>query len=188
LTVEPHLPPEELERRYRAAADPIERTHWQIVWLVAAGRGCARAAEVVGYSVDWVREVVRRYNADGPAGLGDRRRANPGGAPLLDAAGRAALAEALAGPAPDGGLWSGAAVARWLGERLGRAVAPQRGWEWLRRLGYAPRRPRPRHAQADPAAQEAFKKGGSPPGRRRSGSPTPGPPSRSGPPTSTGSA
>ena len=33
----------------------------------------------------------------------------------------------------------------------------------MRRLGFTPQRPRPRETRADPAAQAAFKKGGSPP-------------------------
>ena len=37
----------------------------------------------------------------------------------------------------------------------------RRAWSWMRRLGFAPLRPRPRHRQADPEAQEAFKKNSS---------------------------
>ena len=40
---------------------------------------------------------------------------------------------------------------------LGRPVAAQRGWEYLRSLDRTPQRPRPRHADADAAAQAAFK-------------------------------
>jgi transposase len=139
----------------------VARTHWQIVWLVAGGRACPEVAAAVGYSVDWVRAVLGRYNADGPEGLGDRRHANPGAAPLLTPAQRDELRAALAGPAPDGGLWTCRKVADWIGERAGRPVHEARGWEYLRRLGFSPQRPRPRATAADPAAQEAFKKGGS---------------------------
>jgi transposase len=162
LTAAAHLPPAELERRYRAARDPVARAHWQVVWLVASGRGCAEVAAVVGYSVDWVRAVLGRYNREGPAGVGDRRRGNPGAAPLLGAAAQAELRAALAGPAPDGGVWTCRAVADWIGARVGRPVAEARGWDYLRRLGFSPQRPRPRAAAADPGAQEAFKKGASP--------------------------
>jgi transposase len=112
--------------------------------------------------VNWVREVARRYRMDGPAGIGDRRHGNPGAAPLLDAAQQAQLQEVLAGPAPDGGLWTGRQVAKWMSAALRRPVCVQRGWEWLRRLGFTPQRPRPRATQADPGAQDAFKKGGLP--------------------------
>ena len=187
LGLAPHLPTDELERRYRRARDPVERSHYQIVWLLASTRPTAEVAATTGYSVDWVRELAHRYNAGGPAGLGDRRHGNPGAAPLLDAAGQDALRAALAGPAPDGGLWTGRKVAGWIAARVGRPVPPQRGWEYLRRLGHTPQRPRPRHEQADPAAQAAFKKGASPRRSGRPSAPTPPPPSRPGSSTSTGS-
>jgi len=175
LTVAPHREPSELHRRYRAAADPVARAHWQIVWLVASGRTCAEAAAAVGYGVPWARAVVGRYNAGGPAGLGDRRHANRGAPPLLDAAGREALRAALAGPAPDGGLWTCRIVADWIGTRIGRPVAEARGWEWMRRLGFTPQRPRPREVRADPDAQAAFKRGASSGPSTPSRRPTPPP-------------
>jgi transposase len=49
-------------------------------------------------------------------------------------------------------------VAQWIETNTGRKVHPQRGWEYLKRLNYSKRVLRPRHAKADPAAQEAFKK------------------------------
>jgi transposase len=162
MTVAPHLTVAELEQRYRGAEDRVARSQWQILWLLAGGMRTAEVARVTGYGVRWIQEVARRYRDGGPAAIGDRRHANPGAAPLLDAAHRAQLRQALAGPAPDGGLWTGRQVAAWMSRRLGRPVAPQRGWEWLCRLGLTPQRPRPRETRADPAAQAAFKKGGLP--------------------------
>ena len=37
LQIEPHLEIEELERRYRQISNPIERTRYQIIWLLARG-------------------------------------------------------------------------------------------------------------------------------------------------------
>lgn len=161
LTLPAHLPLAELERRYRAARDPVARSHWQIIWLLSSGRRATSVATVTGYSVNWVREIARRYRQDGAAGLGDRRHHNPGGPALLDAAGRAALQAALTGPAPDGGLWTGRQGAHWLSRYLHRPVSPQRGWEYLTQAGFTPQRPRPSAVQADPVAQTMFKKGGS---------------------------
>ena len=160
-TVGAHLPVGDLQRRYRQAADPVERAHWQIVWLVASGQRVPEVAALVGYTANWVREIVRRYNADGPAGLADRRQHNKGQPPLLDAALREERRQALIGPASDGGIWTCAKVAAWMGERLGRPVGEPRGWEAMRALGFTPQRPRPRATTANPAAQAAFKKGGS---------------------------
>jgi transposase len=163
LIVPPHLAPAELEQRYRRAGDPVARSQWQIVWLLAGGASTAEVAHGTGYSPNWIREVARRYREDGPAGIGDRRHANPGAAPLLAEAQQEQLRAALGGPPPDGGVWTCRSVAAWMGERLGRPVSEQRGWEWMRRLGFTPQRPRPRETRADAEAQEAFKKGGSPP-------------------------
>lgn len=47
-TVVPHLSVDELAHHYRQAHDPVERTHWQIVWLVAQGHHVPAVAAVVG--------------------------------------------------------------------------------------------------------------------------------------------
>jgi hypothetical protein len=70
---------EELERGYRKAKDPVERSHYQIAWLLARGKAVREVAEATGYSERWVRELSRRYRERGAEGLGDRRHKNPGG-------------------------------------------------------------------------------------------------------------
>src|SRR3954452_22250133 len=191
-----HLSPAELGQRYRAARSPIERSHLQIVWLLSRGRGEREVAQVTGYGRRWVAEVVRRYNEEGPDGLGDRRRAHAGARPLLGAGDEAALRAALAEPPADGGLWTGPEVAAWMAIRLGREVGPARGggvWrrrgrDYRRKVGYSAQRPRPRHAEAaSPEEQAAYKKGW-PPRWTSAARRSPGGRSRSGPSTSTGSA
>jgi transposase len=158
LSIQPYLALHDVKCRYRAAKEPVVRSHWQIIWLLAHGRTSAQVAVSTGYSVKWIRTVAQRYNRNGPSGLGDLRHRNPGQPGLLPAAQRAALATALDRQPPDGGLWTGPKVAAWMAATLGRPVHPQRGWEMLRRLGLRLKVPRPRHAKADPAAQAAFKK------------------------------
>jgi transposase len=153
-----HLSIEELGQRYRAARDPGERSHLQLVWLWRHGRSGPEVARIMGYSERWVAEIVRRYNEDGPAGLGDRRHGNPGTKPLLDAVQCEALVRALQGVPPEGGLWSGPKVAAWIAAETGQEVHAQRGWDYLIKLGFTLKRPRPRHAKADALAQAAFKK------------------------------
>lgn len=177
LSIPPHLTVEELAGRYRGTHDPVLRSHWQIIWLLAQDRPTTEVAAITGYSVPWVRQIARRYREAGPAGLGDRRHGNPGGRAraLLDAAQCEQLRAALTGPAPDGGLWTGRQVARWMAERLGRPVGEQRGWEERRQVGFTLQRPRPGETRADPVQQEASKKGGSKPSSRRSRRPIPPP-------------
>ena len=159
LAVVEHLSAAELGRRHRAARDRVERGHLQVVWLLVQGRSRGEVARIMGWSGVWVAEIVRRYNEAGAEGLGDRRRGNAGAKPLLGEADEAALRAALAAPPADGGLWTGPKVAAWMSARLGREVGPQRGWDDLRKLGYSPQVPRPRHAKAaSPEEQAEYKK------------------------------
>ncbi len=90
--------------------------------------------------------------------MGDRRHGNPGAQAILSVELQQQLLEELQSPPADQGLWTGRKVAAWIKDKTGRQVHPQRGWEYLRRLGGTLRVPRPRHAKADPDEQEAFKK------------------------------
>jgi len=158
IHVEAHLSIADLGQRYRAARDPIERSHLQIVWLAAQGRTRAEIRAVTGYHARWISTLIGRYNQAGPDALRDQRHANPGRQFRLTAEQQQRLATALDGPAPDGGLWTGPKVAQWIAAETGRATHPQLGWRYLVRLGLRPLRPRPRHTQADPEAQAAFPK------------------------------
>jgi transposase len=181
-----HLPVEELEARYRAARDATEARHFQAIWLLAQGRTFVEVAEVLAFAPRWVEELAARYNAFGPEALGDQRRRNGRGASLLTEAVLSALAKRVRTPPGDGGVWGGPKVAAWMARRLGlQKVHPQRGWEALKRIGWSPQAPRPRHARAaTPEERAAFKRGL----RRRWRGPRPPIPagrSRSGPQTST---
>ena len=158
IEVKTELTAEELQERYRRASDGVERTHWQMLWLLKEGKSAKEVAALLGYTARWVREIVRRWNERGVAGISDHRLEMAGAKPLLGNQLRAELALRLQQPPADGGLWTGPKVAAWMQERLGRAVAPQRGWDYLRLVGYSARVPRPQHAKADREQQEAFKK------------------------------
>jgi transposase len=155
----PHLPPLELSRRARQAPNLVEARRWQLLALVADGKTVKAAAQLVGLYPNYARRVVQRYNQEGPPGVRDRRltQTPPVRPPLLSLDQQQDLAQALQGPAPGGGLWTGPAVARWIAQKTGRErVAPQRGHDYLHRLRMSPQRPRPRQHDADPAAQAAF--------------------------------
>jgi len=134
ISVAPHLSVDELESRVNKARSAIERNHYRAIWLLAQGKRTGEVAKLTGYSRSWIYELATSYNRDGTIALGDKRRYNPGTRPLLTSQQQEELREALRGPAPEGGSWSGPKVARWMSAVLGRQVAPQRGWEYLRRL------------------------------------------------------
>lgn len=161
LPVAPHLSLEAL-RRLERTGPTADRVRVLAVRLMAEGRPATAVGPLVGFSPEWVRTLVHRYNAVGPKALGDGRRRNVGRQPLLDATQQAALRAALGGVAPDGGVWTCRWVAVWMSQVLDREVSPQRAWAWMRKLGFTPQRPRPRETHAEAARQEAWKKGGLP--------------------------
>ena len=101
-----------------------------------------------------------RYNAEGPEALGDLRRRNGAPATILKPDLLAKLRLRLDDPPPDGGLWSSRKVAAWMAGELNlTSVAPQRGWEALKAIGWSIQKPRPKNPKsATPEEAAAFKK------------------------------
>jgi transposase len=155
-----HLSVADLEQRYRAAHEPHERSWWQILWLLARGQTAIAIGDSTGCTPAWIGQIAKRYNAQGPDGMVNRRRTTSWRAPrMLSAAQQEELRAALAGPAPDGAKrWRARDVAEWMAVKLERPVATQRGWDYLQRLKHSPQVPRPRHALADAEQQETCKK------------------------------
>lgn len=158
IQIAPHLSLEELEQRYRQAKAGIERSHYQIIWLLAQGKRTEEVAALTSYSRGRIYELVWSYNGTGPTALGDKRHDNPGAQPLLNEVQQAQLWQALQTPPGDGDVWDGPKVAQWMSDVLGRPIHPQRGWEYLRAMGLRRRRPRPQHQATDPVEQAAWKK------------------------------
>src|SRR5260221_773927 len=102
-----HLSVDDLEKRYRAAHEPHERSWWQILWLLARGQTATAIAESTGYTRAWIGQIAKRYNAAGPAGMVNRQHTTSWRAPrLLSAAQQEGEQTALAGPAPHRGKHS----------------------------------------------------------------------------------
>lgn len=159
-TVVGHMRLDELQAGYRESRDVVLARHFQVIWFLAQGRAPGEVAELTGYGRRWVEQLLARYNAFGPASLGDRRRGNGAKPRILTPEVLAMLRERVKSPPDDGGVWTAKKVAAVIAAALGLAkVAEQRGWEALRAIGWTIQHPRPRHAQgATPEEQEAFKK------------------------------
>jgi transposase len=188
VQVADHLSVAELQAGWRASRDATLARHYQVIWLLAEGRSCAEVARLTGFVRRWVEELVERYNRFGPSSLGDLRRSNGARPTLLTPEVLAMLRERVKTPPDDGGVWTAKKVAAVMAGELGLAsVAPQRGWEALRAIGWTIQRPRPRHVRAaSPEEQAAFKKN-SPKSSPRRPRATPARSSRPLPPTSTAS-
>lgn len=161
LEIHPHLSIDNLEALHKEAKDPTKRSHYQIIMLLAKGRSTRDISDITGYSIDWIRKLAHRYNQHGPNSLGDKRHDHPGARPILDEQQQQQLRQALLKAHPTEGLWNSRLVAEWIFEQTGRRVHPQRGWEYLKRLGFSRQKPRPRHEQASSEEQQEFKKSSS---------------------------
>ena len=127
------------------------------------------AARLGGVGLQIVRDWVMRFNADGPAGLLDRKA--PGPSRRLDDAQRQALA-ALVDQGPDPAVhgvvrWRLVDLAQWVFEEFCVSISVETVGRELRRLGYRKLSARPRHHAQDPESLETFKKT-SPPRWQRS--------------------
>ena len=155
-----HLSVAELEARYEASEDVTSSRHFQTIYLLAKGHSTRDVSEITSFGLRWVEQLIERYNAFGPAALGDLRRDNRSVATVLKPELLERLRLRLDEPPPDGGVWTSGKVARWMAEALGvEKVAVQRGWEALKAIGWSIQKPRPRNPKAATAAeQDAFKK------------------------------
>lgn len=149
---------DDLKAAYRASTDAVERRRIQAVWLLAQGKSRDEVKEITAYAHSSLVTTIKRYNEHGLAGLTDKRHDNPGLAPLLDDAEQEALYAALQEAPEDGGVWSGKKVVAWVKRHLGKEIYVQRSYDYLERIGFSVQRPRPAHVEADPEAQEDFKK------------------------------
>ena len=134
--LEPYLTIEQLKAHYRQARDIAEARRWQLLHLVAQDWTIKQAAQAVDLNYDYAKEIIRRYNQQGPHAVENRyQRRSLSPRSLLTAEQLQELQSLLQKPAPDGGGWSGPKVARWIAEKTGRShVWPQRGWDYLKRL------------------------------------------------------
>lgn len=128
--------------------------------LVLEGADRTSAARTCGMDRQTLRDWVHRYNAEGLAGLANRRApARPRHLAPAQMAELAAWVEAGPDPERDG-------VVRWRRKDLrtriegafGVDVHERTVGKYLAALGYRRLSVRPRHPKSDPAAQEAFKK------------------------------
>src|ERR671928_732203 len=161
-TIRDDLAPAALRRHARH--EPNRRATLRMPAIANALEGMSRAeaARLAGMERQALRDAVVRYNGEGIAGLHDRPK--PGRPQRLSEAEQAALAaRVFAGPDPerDGtSAWTRADLCGWLAARFGKAFHPSSLSRVLRRLGLSRQKVRPVHPEADPKAQERFRKRG----------------------------
>jgi transposase len=155
-----HLSIEVLEPRYRGCKDARAARHFQTIWLLAQGHTIVEVGALTSFVPRWIEELLARYNLVGEPALGDLRRHNGAKPSVLKPELLERLKLRLTEPPPDGGLWTCRKVANWMADQLGLdKLAPQRGWEALKAIGWSIQSPRPKNPKAAaPDEQAAFKK------------------------------
>ncbi len=156
------LSSDDLAEAARREGDGRIRTRILAIRYMLEGHTAPGAAKVFPISDTQLRMWMRRYDAEGLHGLRDRHR--PGRPPILDPEKTEAFSERVrTGPAEAEGLaaYRGEDVRRLLKDEFGSDYSISGTYFLLHRLGFSNLVPRPVHPKADPAAQAAFKRGGS---------------------------
>ena len=147
------------ELRREAARCRDARAARRMLALALEGGSREAAARAAGMDRQSLRDWVHRYDAEGLAGLRDRRR--PGRRPRLTPAQEAELAAVVErGPDPDrDGVvrWRRVDLKALIETRFAVRLHERSVGKVLRRLGFARLSVRPRHPKADEAAQAAFR-------------------------------
>lgn len=155
----PHLLLPEVEKQYKGATNSVEKMRFFIIKLLLEGKTCPEVSSLVGFTVKYVRRVVRRYNKEGMDGLKDRRTTNGGNRSALNEEQRIRLAQSIEKESPpDGGFWTSPKIQQWVKQETGKTISTVSAWKYLKRLGFSVLVPRPHHTKANKEKQEEFKK------------------------------
>jgi transposase len=130
------------------------------ILLVCSGLSCYEVAELLGKSPRTVQYWVQRFERSGFAGLQEGERS--GRPSALDEEARRAVADDLRREPHAFGygqnLWDGKLLSHHLWDRYGVRLGVRQCQRFFRRVGFRRRKPRALIAQADPEAQQAYKK------------------------------
>lgn len=130
------------------------------VLLVAQDMSCPEVAARLGDAPRTVENWVRRFLADGLAGLSEAERSGRPSRLTREhlAALGAALRDTPTAAGLSGELWDGKLLAAFVAERFGAPLGVRQCQRLFRQLGFRLRKPRPMLAHADPQRQAAHKK------------------------------
>ena len=150
--------------------------------MLLEGASRTEAAETCGMDRQSLRDWVHRYNAEGLAGLFDRK--GTGRPPRLSGEQKAEIAALVEqGPDPKTDVvvrWRRVDLQRVIEDRFGVRLAERTVGKLLNKLGFRKISARPAHPQGDVEARETFKKTSPTWSRKRSPSGPKASPSKSG--------
>ncbi|WP_034342655.1 helix-turn-helix domain-containing protein [Deinococcus misasensis] len=139
LKIQPHLPLRDIQHRYKNCPSIKEKMRWQVIWLMSKHPDFTvqHIAEITGFTEVWVRKIVHRWNEDGPNGLMDGHRHNPGGKrKSLSDEQAEVLQKALLDAPPGGGRWTANTISEWIENHLQVKMHPVTAWSYVKRLDF----------------------------------------------------
>ena len=161
LTIRTDLSSAELRRRARREPDRAASARMQAIANALEGMTRAEAARLAGMERQALRDAVVRYNAEGLAGLHDRPHRGPKPKLTEDQFGELLLVLDRPDIEATGlSAWTLAELCREVEARWGVCYHEGHMSKLMRKLGLSRQKARPSHPKANPAAREAFAKGG----------------------------
>jgi len=156
--IEPWLDTVDLQTWVREAPDKASYQRRLAIWLTHVGRLAAhQVAEFLCASKQAVWLWIAQYNQQGPEGLRRRGRGGRRWAYLTEKEEQAFLRQ-WQPRAAEGRVLTAQQLRGQLEKRLQRQVSLGYVYGLLHRCGWRKLGPRPRHPQANPSAQQRFKK------------------------------
>lgn len=159
MHVEEHESLEQLLKLTRQQKRVREHRRFQAVVLARQGKTAGNIAAILDCGLRPVQRWIERYNKGGAAGLFERQ--GRGRKRRLGRGQEQKLKDRLdAGPTPSDSTcaFHGKDIQVILQNEFGVILKLSAVYWLLHQLGYSRLCPRPRHPDADPAAQDAFKK------------------------------
>jgi transposase len=158
LTLEKHLTKQQLRRKYLSCQHSQEKKRWQALSLIARGGVASQVAKQLGMSSNWISETVHRYNEGGAEGVKNKSK-NQNSKTLSVEQIKELEKEIESGKTPQGRLWSGAQIKRWVKEKTDKQIHKTTAWRMFAKLNFTQQVPRPSHqGRASLEEQEKFKK------------------------------
>jgi transposase len=130
------------------------------VLMVAQGMSCTEVAKLLGDAPRTVAYWVQRFEEEGLAGLAEGDR--PGRPRRLNPEQLKKIGDALRSDPMDLGLtvnlWDGKTLSEFIAREWNIALGVRQSQRLFKQLGFRLRKPRPKIANAEPLAQEEYKK------------------------------
>lgn len=156
--VAPHLTLEEVKHKLDTATAPWLRQRWLVIYTALLHPRTAQEIAVqIGVSRPFVSKISSLYKRFGPHGL---ETVGPGGRrnEYLSKQEEIAFLAPFIERAAQGEIVTAKLIQEAFEQRLGHEVDESTMYRLLQRHGWRKVMPRPVHPEADPEAQEAFKK------------------------------